>query len=100
MYEKNEACDGEPARLTGVENYVFVALVHGAGADEELRAHPLDFLHLTLAVVVIVQGHSVQLVSRVVAEGVKGHVGIRLPPYKARNKDKKPMKCLHALDEG
>lgn len=84
-------CDGECARLTGVKEYVFIALVLRAGTDKELRAHSLDFFHFTLAVAVIIQSHSVQLVSRVVADGVKGHVSIRLPPYGAR-KEKKPNK--------
>lgn len=75
-------CQGAP--LTGVKEYVFVALVLRAGADEELRAHSLDFFHFALAVVVIIQNHAVQLVSRVVADSVEGDVGILLPPYTAR----------------
>lgn len=90
--------DSECARLTGVKEYVFIALVLWAGTDKELRAHSFDFFHFTLAVVVIIQNHSVQLVSRVVADGVKGDVGIRLPPYEARKKkNKQTMKRHHAL---
>lgn len=72
------------AALTGVEEYVLVALVLRAGADEELRARPLDFFHLALAVVVVVQQHPVQRVSGVVAHGVKGDVGVRLPPRRVK----------------
>lgn len=92
-------CDSGCARLTGVKEYVFIALVLWAGADKELRAHSLDFFHFTLAVVVIIQNHSVQLVSGVVADGVKGDVGIRLPPYGATKKKnpKQTMTCHRAL---
>lgn len=65
---------------------MLIALVFGARTDKELGAHPLDFFHFTLAVVVIIQNQPVQLVSRVVADCVEGDVGIYLPPYKARKK--------------
>lgn len=83
---ENEACDGERARLTGVKEYALVALVFRAGTDKKPGAHSLDFFHFTLAVVVVIQDQPVQLVSRVVADGVEGDVGIRLPPYQTRKK--------------
>lgn len=89
---ENEACGGKCARLTGVKEYEIIALVLWAGTDKELGAHSLDFFHLTLAVVVIIQNQPVQIVSRVVADCVEGDVGIRLPPYKARKKGNPPPK--------
>lgn len=63
---------------------MLVALVLRAGTHEQLRAHGLSFFHLTLAVVVILQDHVVQLLSRVVADGIKGDVVIFLPPWKKK----------------
>lgn len=57
-----------------------VALILGAGTDEELQAHAPFLFHGTLAVVVIVQDQAVQLLSRVVAHRIKGDVVIFLPP--------------------
>lgn len=65
---------------TGSEKDVFVALVLRARADKELRAHAHHLFHLTLAVVVVLQGQAVQPLSRVVAHRIKGGVVGRLPP--------------------
>lgn len=70
--------------LTRVEEDVLVALVLGAGADEELWAHALSLFHFTLAVVVIVQDQAVQLLSWVMADCIKGDVVILLPPWKEK----------------
>lgn len=67
-------------QLTGVKEDFLIALIVIAGADEELWAHALSFFHLTLAVVVILQDQAVQLVSRVVADCIKGDIVIFLPP--------------------
>lgn len=74
------------SRLTGVEEDVRVALVLGAGADEELGAHAFPLLHLTLGVVVIIQDQAVQLLSRVVANCLKGDIAIHLPPAGRKRK--------------
>lgn len=71
-------------KLTGVEEDVLVALVLRAGADKELGAHALPLLHLTLAVVVILQDQAVQLVESVVADCVDGEIVALLPPGKEK----------------
>ena len=73
---------------------MLVALVLGAGADEELGAHALPFFHLTLAVVVILQDQAVQLLSAVVADCFKGDVVIVPPPWK----EKTHRKYCHLVD--
>lgn len=85
------ACKGEEdiyqlmlLLLTGVKDDVLVALLLGAGADEELWAHTLYFFHLTPAGVVILQGQAVELVSWVVADGIKGDIVVFLPPLREK----------------
>lgn len=73
-------CSRRDSVRTGSEEDVFVALVLGARADKELRAHAHHLFHLALAVVEILQGQAVQPLSRVVAHCIKGGVVGRLPP--------------------
>lgn len=63
---------------------MLIALVFRAGTDKELRAHAFPFFHFTLAVVVILQDQSIQLMSWVVAHCIKGDVVISLPPWKEK----------------
>lgn len=57
---------------------------HGAGADEELRAHALSLLHFTPAAVVVVEEQSVHFMLGVVAECVKRDIVIFLSPEKTQ----------------
>lgn len=57
-----------------------VALVLGARADEELGAHAIPLPHLTLAVVIVLQHQTMQLMGWVVAYRVYGDVVVFLPP--------------------
>jgi len=68
---------------------VLVALVLGAGTDEEQQAHALDFFHLTLAVVVILQDQAVQLLGSVVADCIDGKIVIFPPPLEREQNSRK-----------
>lgn len=57
-----------------------VALILGAGADEELGAHVIPLPHLTLAVVIVLQHQTMQLMGWVVAYRVYGDIVVFLPP--------------------
>lgn len=57
-----------------------VALILGAGADEELGAHAVPLPHLTLAVVIVLQHQTMQLMGWVVAYRVYGDVVNFLSP--------------------
>ena len=85
-----------PHGLTRGEVDVFVALFISAGADEELVAHALALLHLTLGVVVVVQQQPVQPDGWVVAYCIHGDVVILLSPVSAESKtdsDPRPESC-------
>lgn len=64
----------------GGEEKVVVALLLGAGADEELGAHVIPLPHLTLAVVIVLQHQTMQLMGWVVASRVYGDIVVFLPP--------------------